>query len=369
MAAPDGEYTSAITAPNLPGDLAPLLVGINGLQPQIHAHKHIMRPQATAASTASFTPSAIVQAYGAKSVYTQGYTGSGQTIAIVIDTFPAKSDLQLFWANTAINQSINNITFIQAVTGTLDAASGEETLDTEWSSAMAPACHVRVYACTDLGSSDLDEGYQQVYEDVLTHPEDNIHEMSMSFGAGEVDETAAAALTDDQFFAELAAAGISLFASSGDGGSTPDVNGGSNGSLQVESPASDPNVTAVGGTSLFVNVIGAYTSETAWSLSGGGTSVVFGRPRWQTGTGVAAGNFRLVPDVCSAADPERGAVYYFHGLRQIIGGRAGVLPRGPGFAHCSIKRASRPVSRPWACWARRSIRCSAPAPTRPRFMT
>src|SRR6202020_154206 len=95
--------------------------------------------------------------------------------------------------------------------------------------------------------------------------------------------------TDDQYFASLAAAGVTVFVSSGDGGSTPGPNGygDTSGPVQVESPADDPNVTAVGGTSLLLNSsTGAVSSEGAWSLGGGGRSQFFSRPVWQIGTSV-----------------------------------------------------------------------------------
>ena len=77
--------------------------------------------------------------------------GAGQKIGIVIDTFPASSDLTLFWQANGIAQSLNNIEEVQVVSGTLPSPSGEETLDVEWSSGMAPGAKVRVYATTDLG--------------------------------------------------------------------------------------------------------------------------------------------------------------------------------------------------------------------------
>jgi kumamolisin len=61
--------------------------------------------------------------------------------------------------------------------------------------------------------------------------------------------------TNDQYFAAVAASGVTVFVSSGDGGSSPGQNGyGDNsGPVQVEAPANDPNVIAVGGTSLTLN--------------------------------------------------------------------------------------------------------------------
>ena len=196
----------------------------------------------------SYTPGQIAHAYQATELYDSSINGTGQTIAIVIDTFPAKSDLTTFWKNYGINQSINNIQFVQAVPGILPGASGEETLDVEWSSAMAPGAKVRVYAATDLANADLDQAFQQVYDDVTNEPGLGIHQMSMSFGEGESYETHSQLQTDDQFFAELANAGVTVFASSGDEGSTPDAEGDDFGPLQAETPASDPNVIGVGGT-------------------------------------------------------------------------------------------------------------------------
>ena len=98
--------------------------------------------------------------------------------------------------------------------------SGEETLDTEWASAMAPNAHVRVYAATDLADADLDQTYEAVYDDAINHPEYGIHQMTMSYGEGEQDTSLSQVLTDDQYFTELAAVGVTCFASTGDGAST-----------------------------------------------------------------------------------------------------------------------------------------------------
>ena len=157
---------------------------------------------------------------------------------------------------------------------------GEETLDTEWSSAMAPGAHVRVYAATDLASADLDAAYQQVIDDATNHPQMGIHQMSMSYGLGEVDAGSAQLNTDDAKFVELANLGVTLFASSGDEGPTPDIkNSPPDNTVQVDSPASDPNVTGVGGTTLILNSNNNISSEVVWNdssgASGGGTSIHF----------------------------------------------------------------------------------------------
>jgi kumamolisin len=100
----------------------------------------------------------------------------------------------------------------------------------------------------------------------------------------------------------------------------------------VETPASDPNVTAVGGSTLNVNSsTGNVTSESAWSDGGGGKSIYFNRPSWQTGPGVPSGSTRLVPDVASVADPNTGGFLILGGSEYIVGGTSWSAPTWAGF--------------------------------------
>jgi len=349
------EYTSAVTTPSVPANIAPLLIGINGLQPHLHPHTHLVKPNASGGG-AAYTPAQIAQAYQASGLYSTNLTGAGQTIAIVIDTFPAKSDLLAFWNGYGIDQSLNNITFIQVIAGALDAASGEETLDTEWSSAIAPAAKVRVYATTTLENpSYLDMAYEQVYDDATNNPSLGIHQMSMSYGAGDLDDTTIAQRqTDNGYFVSLVNAGVTCFASSGDEGPTPDIEEDDS-TVQVESPASDPDVIGVGGTTLTTYTNPTATTEVVWGdgasggASGGGTSTsasttpYLNRPTWQAGTGVPTGSQRLVPDIACAADPNYGADIYYtdptDGLEAVIGGTSWASPTCAGF--CALINQAR----------------------------
>jgi kumamolisin len=340
------EYTSAISAPQVPATVASLLVGINGLQPHLRPHKHlILRPNSLTSPNPPYVPSQLAQAYNATGLYSNKITGAGQSIAIVIDTFPATSDLVSFWSTYNVAQSIHNIQFIQVEAGAQATPSGEETLDTEWGSSLAPGAQVRVYGVGELDTNYLDEAYQQVYTDATTSPALGIHEMSMSYGGGETYTTKSQVMTDHQYFAELASAGVSVFASSGDGGSTPGNNssGDETGSLQVEAPASDTDVTGVGGTSLVLNSSGAESSETVWNnssgASGGGVSIYFSRPTWQVGVGVPVGTMRLVPDLACAADPNYGAVMILGGVDYQIGGTSWASPSVAGF--CALLNEAR----------------------------
>ncbi len=125
--------------------------------------------------------------------------GSGQKIGIVIDTFPAASDLTSFWQGNAVAQSLNNIEEVQVVSGPLPSPSGEETLDVEWSSGMASGAKVRIYATTDLAFVDLDQAYQTIINELPSQPA--LHQISLSYGLGETYMPAGQMATDDQYFA------------------------------------------------------------------------------------------------------------------------------------------------------------------------
>jgi hypothetical protein len=328
------EYSSAMIAPSLPAAIAAPVLGINGLQPHLHPgfHSRIVSGQAQKLinNQPPYTVGEISRAYNASGL---SVNGSGQKIGIVIDTFPASSDLVSFWQGNAIAQSLSNIEEVQVVGGSLPSPSGEETLDVEWSSGTASGAKVRVYATTDLQFVHLDQAYQAIINELPSQPA--LHQISLSYGLGETYMPAGQMETDAQYFASLAGAGITVFVSSGDGGSNPGPNGygDTSGPVQVESPASDPNVTAVGGTSLALNTsTGAVSSESAWSLGGGGSSRFFARPSWQKGTGVPTGAQRLVPDVALTADPNHGCYLILQGELFEDGGTSWSAPTWAGFS-------------------------------------
>ena len=76
-------------------------------------------------------------------------------------------------------------------------------------------------------------------------------------------------------------------------------------------PAFSPNVVAVGGTSLYLDSNGNYSSESGWSGSGGGVSTQEAQPIYQNGVVSAySTTMRLRPDISMDADPNTGAWTY-----------------------------------------------------------
>jgi kumamolisin len=316
----EGEsYVSATTAPSTPAELSDVILSINGLQPHLKARKlGIVQPLSTTAPP--LFPAAFVNAYRANGL---GSEGANTTTAIIIDTFPRTSDLTQFWTTTGTAQSLSNITFIQAVPGKLPKPSGEESMDVQTASSVAPQSKVRVYASRTLSFSNLDTTFERVIQDM----EDGvaITQISISLGACETSVPAGQANTDDGYFAVMAAMGASIFVSSGDSGSL--TCGGT-----VDTPSffsTSPNVTAVGGTTLKLKGAGTVKSETGWSGSGGGVSVRFTKPFYQS---ALPGTQRLVPDISADADPGAGALVIVKGVSQQIGGTSLSAPILAGLA-------------------------------------
>jgi kumamolisin len=127
--------------------------------------------------------------------------------------------------------------------------------------------------------------------------------------------------------AALAAAelhGTSAFDASGDSGGL-ECKGGEDWSsppgpsdVGLDSVASLPAMTDVGGTTLSTDPRGVWLAEAAWgdlplSLgSGGGVSALFPRPVWQNRVSSARDTaHRLTPDVAAAADPFTGVKIVF----------------------------------------------------------
>jgi subtilase family serine protease len=194
---------------------------------------------------------------------------------------------------------------------------GEETLDVEAVHAMAGGASIKYYASASCFDSDFLDTLAKVVDD------NEASLVSNSWSDVEANETADTVAAYEQVFLQGAMQGISFIFSSGDSGDEV----ARTGLKQVDYPASDPYVTALGGTATAIGAGGALAWQTAWgtqkySLSadgsswepvgfmygaGGGYSALFNRPDYQNGVvprSAPAG--RAVPDVALDADPTTG---------------------------------------------------------------
>src|SRR5205085_1780918 len=92
----------------------------------------------------------------------------------------------------------------------------------------------------------------------------------------------------------LTTPGIVYFASAGDTGAVTIY------------PSASPNVVSAGGTKINRDGSGNFTSETAWSGSGGGPSKFEARPTYQSVVSNIVGNTRGTPDMSFDSDPNSG---------------------------------------------------------------
>jgi subtilase family serine protease len=282
--------------------------------------------------------------------------GAGATIGIVISSIVLQADINKAFNSTVSTSTGSSVQAFSANSGgvavplvTIEAVNGgsgsfkpssadgqEASLDTQMSLGTAPGVHEIVYDIPSLTDANIIAGYTQVNED------NTVDVVSSSFGECELDFTAAAnggvdftgiLQTFHNLFVQGNSQGITFVASSGDNGAVPctstafdnNPGPGTNFVLGVENPASDPSVTAVGGTNLQVSATptandSTYLSENAnfdprvpavfnigggntasvgnntWG-SGGGYSVVFAKPAYQNAVPTGSTTARAVPDI------------------------------------------------------------------------
>jgi kumamolisin len=126
---------------------------------------------------ATFLVGEVLRAYNADGL---SVTGKGQTIAILIDTVPADSDLKLFWKWNNLPISLNQVVKINVKGGPLPSTEGEETLDVSWASGIAPGATVRVYASGSLQFVDLDRTLDPIIADLPS--QSGMRQLSISLG-------------------------------------------------------------------------------------------------------------------------------------------------------------------------------------------
>ncbi len=328
-----GACTSARNAPSLPKEIAGRVNHIGGLQPFRRVKKYGRRINLSDKLGGKITLSLedIRYTYGANNTV---INGQGQTIGILIDRFPNDHDLETFWNLNKLSTSINQVTKINVTSTKLEAADVESTLDVEWASGIAPKSEIRIYASGTLRKLDLERALDKILKDFSTVP--SMRQVSISFGLAESLWTPDELKSMHDLFSRLSAVGISVFVASGDTGSKPTTYGPKVPDIGVDYPASDPNVVAVGGSTLTVQPGPSgfieTKSETGWAGSGGGKSSIFKRPPWQAGAGfLDATDERQVPDIAAPADPEHGGLVIFNGSAYVANGTSWAAPICAGF--------------------------------------
>jgi subtilase family serine protease len=227
-------------------------------------------------------------------------TGSGQSVGLLEFAGYNYADVKNYFATVKqpLNTAVTGISTDGSSTScTRGCDDTEQVLDIEEAISMAPGMNsVRVYVSD---TSDV-----SIFNAMATDP-NRPSSLSCSWGWSPADPT-----SDDPIFKEFAAQGQNLFVASGD-------NGAYKSKSRYVYPADDAYVTSVGGTDLATaGPGGVWTSETAWSGSGGGISPSkIAIPSYQQTPGVITSNnkgstiYRNAPDVAAEANTDNYICY------------------------------------------------------------
>jgi subtilase family serine protease len=311
-----------------------------------------------------YTPSSIQTAYNLTGLYNEGYTGAGQTIAILdwCGSSSILSDANKFSAKFGLPK-LTSSNFAITYTATSECIAYDQpeiNLDVEWAHAIAPGANINLVVPPSSSFQDVNEAEF----DVANYGLGNV--LSGSYGSPEA-LTAATELDTENLISEIgAAAGISFNFASGDDGNyefaddvfLPTVN----------APADSPWSTAVGGVTLALNPDNSIAWQAGWGNninvvaaegvvadppigefyhgSGGGPSncvtkhtefrrpiCIGGFPKPSYQKGFAPGQYRQLPDVSWLADSFTGAVILIsipgqvpEQVYQVVGGTSLATP-------------------------------------------
>lgn len=320
-----------------------------------------------------FNPAAMANSYNYTLDHTNGVDGSGTTIAIVdsfgsstiasdLNNFDSVFGLQHLCGETGYTCATGDPWFkILQVQGSpppnpppSNNGTGQEahnlwalevSLDVEWAHATAPRANILLVTtptAETLGVQGFSD-FMNAEQYVLDHHMADV--ISQSFASGEAAFNSFSSLQNLRHaFISAQADHVTVFGSSGDGGTTNTVKEPTKKPAtipypSVQWPASDPLVTGVGGTYLCTDATSgtfvdsssppaacnenAGAREVGWLDSGGGYSIYFSRPAFQntlppgsTYVGSSPGapgpnsNMRGVPDISYQASSRTGALVY-----------------------------------------------------------
>ncbi|GCE09557.1 protease pro-enzyme activation domain-containing protein [Dictyobacter aurantiacus] len=294
------------TDPTVPANLGNVILNVAGLD-NVAQYKHAatrISNQPQTGPGGGYTPSELRTAYDVNSLISAGGDGTGQTTAIFeLDGYKA-SDVNAYLSNYGLGSGKYSNVLVDGATNTAGAGAIEVELDMEVVSAISPGATQKIY----IGPNST-TGVNDTYNKIVTDNQAKV--TSISWGECESSSGNSELAALDAIFAQGAAQGQAFFAASGDSGAYDCGNGST--TLAVDSPADDPYVVGVGGTTLNVGSGGTYSSESAWGSGsqggGGGISTYFNRPSYQSGPNLTNAK-REVPDVSADANPSTGYSVY-----------------------------------------------------------
>ncbi len=313
----DDSFIAPESDPALPSAIGRRVLSIQGLETRTQMRSHMvtlspgLQPHTAGVP---YKPGNIAVAYGFSSAYDNGIRGDDSraaTIAVVTAHGFDKAAAGSFWRAFNLARPAGGLSVVSVGTPATET-SLETTLDVEWAGAMAPGSPLVVYQSADTSIASFVALYDRAVAD------NRAAVITTSWGACEDSLPSAYLAQAHAIFQKATALGITVLAASGDAG----AHDCGPGMVSVDFPASDPLVTAVGGTSLRLLPDGSYGSEDAWSDSGGGMSSYWSQPLWQSSAEARRG----LSDVALNADPATGYYTWFDDLWWQVGGTSVAAP-------------------------------------------
>ena len=286
--------------------------------------------------------------YDINSIYSSGISGSTSRVAILGGSRTLASDITNYETLFTLPALQPNVVILPSGSDpglTNNGNQAEATLDVDRVLATAPGAGPDLLITANALNFSVTFSLLQYNISTLNDPI-----VSMSFGACEFSPSSQSSASQfDSYYKTGTLQGIGYYVSSGDtGAASCDPNGGAIPASQVLAPnllCASQYATCVGGTeyadfaspssywsatnsSTKVSALG-YIPEGAWNepssvsggvttyqaaSTGGGASITFGKPTWQTGTGVPNDGARDTPDISFGASGHNAfALCYFAG--------------------------------------------------------
>ncbi|HEX6881619.1 MAG TPA: S53 family peptidase, partial [Terriglobales bacterium] len=321
------------TAPSIPTALSAVVGGVrlHNFRPQAHAVVRKLKPSFTSDQSGNhfLVPDDFATIYGLHGLYNAGIDGTGQKIAVMGQTSIQMSNVATFRSLSGLPANTPTVILNGPDPGIISGDDTEAYLDLQWAGAVAPKAQIIYVNSGGTASGAFD---------ALNYAIDNntAPVISISYGDCEPNFTSSDINTIKGWLQQANAQGQTVIGPSGDDGAA-DCDYPATASqvvitathgLAVDVPSSFPYVTAVGGTT-FEEGTGtywdttnnskngsalSYIPEVSWNdtlanignggtsfaATGGGVSILFNQPTWQTGTGINS-TMRTVPDIAFAA--------------------------------------------------------------------
>jgi kumamolisin len=334
----------------LPATLAGKVDGIVGLSSQNHGHSYALklpknvRPLGLGSGLGgTFSAADLRTIYSVPPQISQART---QTVALFEYGGFTQSDVAAFWKQNNVPPVPVSVRGVNGYGGGVDdpGVELEAVLDIDMVSSINPRLkQILVY------EDGVADSFQVALLDSLAAiaQDDTAQTVSISYGQDEHEQGGPALKAEHSVLVQLAAQGQAVFASSGDTGAYGDEQP----KLNVSDPASQPYLTAVGGTTVLPGPNQSYLEEQAWNelnfpaflsntglgATGGGISSFWALPSYQKVLNEpfnqGSATRRNVPDVAAVGDPLTGVAVYsaINGGWIALGGTSVSSPVWAGF--------------------------------------